>query len=112
MAQKKHDTQDIFNMLGAQETQEKATETAKAPKTAKKGTTKKPQGRPKKTQDEKKGGYRYNLNLDKELKEYLKNKAWQDRKTATDYINDLIRADMEAYFKNGGTKEGWIEIDD
>lgn len=105
MAQKKHDTQDIFNMLGAQEAQEKAT-------TAPKASPKKPKGRPKKEEEEKKGGYRYNLNLDKELKTYIKNKAWQDRKSATDYINDLIRADMKAYFKKGGTTEGWIEIDE
>ena len=99
MAKKTHDTQSIFDALNAQATQETQNQQPKQ------------KGRPKLSQEEKKGGYRYNLNLDMELKRYIKNKAWQDRKSATDYINDLIRADMEQYFANGGTTEGWIDIE-
>lgn len=73
-------------------------------------------GRPKKTEEEKLRGYRYNLNLDKDLQQYLKETAWKKRTSITQYINDLIRADMEAYFeecKAAGIdpREGW-EIDE
>ena len=68
---------------------------------------KKPVGRPKKTEEQKLRGRRFSLMVDKDLGQYMKEKAWQDRKTITQYINDLIRADMEEYFKNGGTKDGW-----
>lgn len=53
------------------------------------------QGRPKKSEAEKLRGYRYNLNLDRDLKEYLHEAAWKKRTSITQYINDLIRADME-----------------
>lgn len=73
-------------------------------------------GRPKKTEEEKRRGYRYNLNLDKDLQQYLKETAWKNRTSITQYINDLIRADMEAYFKDCEEKgidpmEGW-EVDE
>jgi acyl-CoA reductase-like NAD-dependent aldehyde dehydrogenase len=53
------------------------------------------QGRPPKADSEKLRGYRYNLNLDRDLKEYLHDAAWRKRTSITQYINDLIRADME-----------------
>lgn len=53
------------------------------------------QGRPPKAENEKLRGYRYNLNLDRDLKEYLHEAAWKNRTSITQYINDLIRADME-----------------
>ena len=52
------------------------------------------QGRPRKTEEERLRGYRYNLNLDRDLKEYLHETAWKKRTSITQYINDLIRADM------------------
>ena len=52
-------------------------------------------GRPPKAEEEKLRGYRYNLNLDRDLKEYLHETAWKNRTSITQYINDLIRADME-----------------
>jgi hypothetical protein len=55
----------------------------------------KKQGRPPKADSEKLRGYRYNLNLDRDLKEYLHDVAWRKRTSITQYINDLIRADME-----------------
>lgn len=55
----------------------------------------KKQGRPPKNENEKLRGYRYNLNLDRDLKEYLHDVAWRKRTSITQYINDLIRADME-----------------
>lgn len=55
----------------------------------------KKQGRPPKDEAEKLRGYRYNLNLDKDLKEYLHEMAWKNRTSITQYINDLIRTDME-----------------
>ena len=59
------------------------------------------QGRPRKTEQEKLRGYRYNLNLDRDLKEYLHETAWEKRTSITQYINDLIRADMK--------KKGWLD---
>lgn len=58
------------------------------------GQTRK-QGRPPKAENEKLRGYRYNLNLDRDLKEYLHETAWKNRTSITQYINDLIRTDME-----------------
>lgn len=55
----------------------------------------KKQGRPPKAEEEKLRGYRYNLNLDRDLKEYLHEAAWKNRTSITQYINDLIRADMK-----------------
>ena len=57
--------------------------------------TKGKQGRPPKADHEKLRGYRYNLNLDRDLKEYLHEAAWKKRTSITQYINDLIRADMK-----------------
>ena len=69
-------------------------------------------GRPKKAEEEKLRGYRYNLNLDRDLQQYLKETAWKKRTSITQYINDLIRADMEAYFRECeeagiDPREGW-----
>lgn len=67
----------------------------------------KKQGRPPKAEHEKLRGYRYNLNLDKDLKGYLHEMAWRKRTNITQYINDLIRADMEEYIRNGGDESEW-----
>ena len=42
--------------------------------------------------------FRFNLKLKGEYEEYLKWVSWRDRKSVTQYINDLIEADRE---KNG-----------
>lgn len=57
-------------------------------------------GRPRKTAEEKVGGYKFTLSLNRELKYYLSNIAWQKRKTATDYLRELLEADREAYYKS------------
>ena len=64
-------------------------------------------GRPPLPPGEKLRGYRYNLNLDLDLKDYLHEISWRKRKSMTQYINDLIRSDMEQFLANGGTIEGW-----
>lgn len=64
-------------------------------------------GRPKKAEAEKLRGYRYNLNLDRDLKPFLHEIVWQQRTSITQYINDLIRREMEAYLAEGGTLEEW-----
>lgn len=64
-------------------------------------------GRPPKAEDEKLRGYRYNLNLDKDLKEYLHYIAWLNRTSITQYLNDLVRADMAEYIRNGGDESEW-----
>lgn len=79
----KHDTQDTYNTQSTPDTHN--------------------------TQDthNKQKKYRYNLNLDLDLKPYLQDIAWQERTSVTQYINNLIRQDMEKYLAAGGSKEGW-----
>lgn len=71
-----------------------------------------PQGRPRLADNEKKRGKRYNLMLDKDLDRFLHEIVWVRRTNMTQYINDLIRADYEAYLKDCEAKgknpfEGW-----
>lgn len=97
MAKKTFDTQDVTSKFFTQDTHNKP------------DTQEKKQGRPKLDPEERKRGYRYNLNLDRDLKQYIHEIAWQNRTSITQYINDLIRKDMDEYFINGGTREGWEE---
>lgn len=54
-------------------------------------------GRPRLQSGERRRGYRYNLLLDADLNEFLHEIAWRKRTSMTQYINDLIRAEYEAY---------------
>lgn len=70
------------------------------------------QGRPKKQPEERKRAFRYNLLLDADLNQYLHEIVWIKRSNMTQYVNDLIRADYEAYLKDCKEKgkdpfEGW-----
>jgi len=50
----------------------------------------------------KKGHYRINLKLKTEYKTYLEVVSWKNKKSITQYINDLIEADKnKAVTKNG-----------
>lgn len=70
--------------------------------------THKKQGRPIKK--DKKATYRYNLCLDMELKPFLMKRAWEQRQAVSQYLNELIRKEMEAYLEGGGTIEDeWKE---
>ena len=40
--------------------------------------------------------YRFNLKMALEYKEYLAHESWKAHKTITEYINDLIQADMDS----------------
>lgn len=71
-----------------------------------------PQGRPRLTEEQKKRGKRYNLLLDRDLDQFLHEIVWVKRTNMTQYVNDLIRADYEAYLKDCKEKgvdpfEGW-----
>lgn len=44
--------------------------------------------------------YRLNLKLKIEYKEYLDNVSWENRKSITQYINDLIEADKTKNTRN------------
>ena len=68
-------------------------------------------GRPTKTPEERKRGYRYNLTLDKDLNAFLHFMAWKNKTSMTQYINDLIRDLMEEHLKNGGSPEDWSDWD-
>lgn len=39
--------------------------------------------------------YRINLKLRPEYRQYLDDEAWKARKSITEYLNDLIQADMD-----------------
>ena len=39
--------------------------------------------------------YRLNLKLKAEYKDYLDRVSWENRKSITQYVNDLIQADMD-----------------
>ena len=69
---------------------------------------------PRSARREKGTYWRACLNLRAEYKEYVADEAWKRRITATDYINGLIAADMEAkqadmeakQMENGGQHDG------
>lgn len=58
------------------------------------------QGRPKK--ENKLRGFRYNLHLDRDLKPFLAFTAWRKRTSITQYLNDLIRNEMNEFMEDGG----------
>jgi len=55
------------------------------------------------TQEPQQTHYRINLKLRPEFRQYLDDEAWKARKSITEYLNDLIAADMAA--KNEGAGE-------
>lgn len=101
---KNFDTKAVANKFFTQETHKVEDTHNKQDKPSK-------QGRPPKKEEEKLRGYRYNLNLDRDLKDYLHEMAWKNRTSITQYINDLIRADMEAYIEAGGDESEWMKED-
>ena len=104
---KKFDTQSVANKFFTQETEG----THNKPETHDAHEKPSKQGRPPKKPEKKLRGYRYNLNLDRDLKDYLHEMAWKNRTSITQYINDLIRADMEAYIEAGGDESEWMKED-
>lgn len=52
-----------------------------------------------------KRGYRYNMCLDADLRGYLEKVTFTNNTSKTQYLNDLIRADMEAYLAAGNVVE-------
>lgn len=97
---KQFNTQDTINKFFTQNTQDTHDKQDKQ-------DTPKKQGRPPKKEEEKLRGYRYNLNLDRDLKDYLHEMAWRKRTSITQYLNDLVRADMQDYLAKGGSEEEW-----
>lgn len=49
------------------------------------------------TQEGPKQYYRFNAKLPIECKDYLQEMAWRNRITITEYLANMIRADMEAH---------------
>lgn len=114
MATKKFDTQATtskFFTQGTQETQDKH-EKQDVSLTAE---AQRKQGRPRKEKPLR--GYRYNLNLDDDLNQFLHEIVWVKRTTITQYINDLIRREKEAYIADCLSRgvnpyEGWEKEDE
>lgn len=48
------------------------------------------------TQEPQKAQYRINLRLRAEYREYLEHESWKAHQSITEYLNDLIQADMNA----------------
>ena len=68
------------------------------------------QGKPQGQSTHSRRTKRYNLLLDEDLDAFLHEIVWQKRTTMTQYINDLIRAELEAYEKEShqnGTVPYW-----
>ena len=106
MGKKSFDTQNATDKFFTQGTQT-AQDTQEIQDTQK---SQNKQGRPKKEVPLR--GYRYSLCLDADLKQPMKELAWQSRKSLTQYVNDLIRADYEKYLAECKEKgkdpfEGW-----
>ena len=73
------------------------------------------QGRPRKETPLR--GYRYNLTLDADLNQFLHEIAWIKRTSMTQYVNDLIRREKEAYIadcieRGVNPYEGWEKEND
>jgi len=54
------------------------------------------------TQQAQKAYYRINLKLRPEFRQYLDDESWKARKSITEYLNDLIAADMAAKQREPG----------
>lgn len=83
--------------------QQAAAEQAKAAAEAEK----KPTGRP----TERGETYRFSLYLDIELANYAKHIARKNKQPLTQYLNELVRRDMEAYISAGGNADEWTDKD-
>lgn len=94
-AQQMQETEETLLTQKTQETEETQT----TPETEKK------KGRPV----ERPETYRFSLYLDGDLKDFIKYASWKGRKSTTQYLNDLVRADMEAYIAAGGNADEWKE---
>lgn len=66
---------------------------------------KKPTGRP----TERGETYRFSLYLDLELADYAKYIAKKNKQPLTQYLNALVRRDMEAYISAGGNADEWTD---
>lgn len=56
-------------------------------------------GRPRKTEAEKLRGYKFTIHFDKDLEQFVKEMAWKNRSTITQWMNDLVRKEKERYFR-------------
>lgn len=44
---------------------------------------------------EKVSTYRYSMYFDGDLKEFIKHESWKQKKSICQYLNDLVREDMD-----------------
>lgn len=103
MAKKTFNTEEVskkFFTQGATETTQTTATTEKKQETQKKA------GRPKEIETT----YRFSLYLNGDYKEFIDYIVWKKKyKNITRYLNDLIRADMEAYIEAGGDESEWTK---
>lgn len=53
-----------------------------------------------------KRNYRVNLAFDSDLKEFINNASWEKHQSITQWLNDLVRAEMEKAAADPEGKEG------
>lgn len=103
MAKKNLNASNAFDKVWSnEETQETAT-TQKTQVTQIIQETPKKAGRPV----ERPETYRFSLYLDGDLKDYIKYISWKQQKSITQYLNDIIRAEMAEYVASGGDEGEW-----
>ena len=109
MAKKNINAANAFDKVWSDSTQETQTTqiTQETQITSPKNQeTVKKAGRPVERQET----YRFSLYLDGDLSKYIKYAVWRDRKkSVTQYLNDLVRADMAEYIRNGGDESEWMK---
>lgn len=105
---KNFDTKTVANKFFTQGTTE-VTQTSEVMQTSEKNKeTQKKAGRPKEIETT----YRFSLYLNGDYKEFIDYIVWKKKyKNITRYLNDLIRADMEAYIEAGGDESEWMKED-
>lgn len=105
MAKKNLNAENAFDKVWSNEETQTTQETSTTQKTQVTQGTPKKAGRPVERPDT----YRFSLYLDGDLKDYIKYISWKQQKSITQYLNDIIRAEMAAYIAGGGDESEWKE---
>lgn len=105
MAKKNLNAENAFDKVWSNEETQTTQETSTTQKTQVTQETPKKAGRPVERPDT----YRFSLYLDGDLKDYIKYISWKQQKSITQYLNDIIRAEMAEYVASGGDESEWMK---
>lgn len=53
--------------------------------------------------------YRYNLTVDDDLNGFMRQMAWLNHTSITQYLNDLLRAEKEKFLNEGGQLDHYFD---